>query len=100
MLIYGKMQKTPPYTSASVLLLRWEDDTSVEKELVALEKVFRDKYNYHTDKWAIPTVPNPSSKLGMQLASFMDHARSDHLLIIYYAGHGYVGENKQLYWAR
>ncbi|KAK7746391.1 hypothetical protein SLS53_002350 [Cytospora paraplurivora] len=93
------MQKTPPYTSASVLLLRWEDDTSVEKELVALEKVFRDKYNYHTDKWAIPTVPNPSSKLGMQLASFMDHARSDHLLIIYYAGHGYVGEDKQLYWA-
>ncbi|KUI60601.1 Zinc finger and BTB domain-containing protein 11 [Cytospora mali] len=99
MFIYRKMQKTPSYTSASVLLLRWEDDTSVEHELVALEKVFRDKYNYHTDKWAIPTVPNPSIKLGVQMASFMDHARSDHLLIIYYAGHGYLGPDKQLYWA-
>ncbi|KAJ0120336.1 c2h2 finger domain-containing protein [Diaporthe amygdali] len=99
MLIYRKMEKTPSYTSASVLLLRWEEDTSVEHELVALEKVFREKYNYHTDKWAIPTVPNPSIKLGVQMAAFMDNARSDHLLIIYYAGHGYVGADKQLYWA-
>ncbi|KAL1865697.1 hypothetical protein Daus18300_007073 [Diaporthe australafricana] len=99
MLIYRKMEKTPSYTSASVLLLRWEEDTSVEHELVALEKVFREKYNYHTDKWTIPTVPNPSIKLGVQMAAFMDNARSDHLLIIYYAGHGYVGVDKQLHWA-
>lgn len=100
MLLYRQMEKKPSYTSASVLLLRWEEDTSVEHELVALEKVFREKYSYHTDKWAIPTVPNPSIKLGVQMAAFMDNARSDHLLIIYYAGHGYVGADKQLYWAR
>ena len=100
MMIYRNMEKRPSYTSASVLLLRWEEDTSVEHELVALEKVFREKYSYHTDKWAIPTVPNPSIKLGVQMAAFMDNARSDHLLIIYYAGHGYVGPDKQLYWAR
>lgn len=99
MLIYRKMEKTSSYTTASVLLLRWEEDTSVEHELVALEKVFREKYNYRTDKWAIPTVPNPSIKLSLQMAGFMDNARSDHLLIIYYAGHGYVGADKQLYWA-
>lgn len=83
----------------SVLLLRWEEDTSVEQDLVALERVFRERYNYHTDKWAIPTVPNPSIKLGVQMASFLDNARPDHLLIIYYAGHGYVGPDNQLYWA-
>jgi hypothetical protein len=80
-------------------MLRWEEDTSVEKDLLALEKVFRERYHYHTDKWAIPTVPNPSIKLGVQMASFLDNARPDHLLIIYYAGHGYVGPDNQLYWA-
>lgn len=90
----------PHYTSVSVLLLRWEEDTSVEPDLLALEKVFRERYKFQTDKWAIPTVPNPSIKLGVQMASFLDNARPDHLLIIYYAGHGYVGPDNQLFWAR
>ncbi|KAK3301448.1 uncharacterized protein B0H64DRAFT_335148 [Chaetomium fimeti] len=89
----------PKHTSVSVLMLRWEEDTSVEPDLLALEQVFRERYHYHTDKWAIPTVPNPSVKLGVRMASFLDNARPDHLLIIYYAGHGYVGPDNQLYWA-
>ncbi|KAH6844925.1 hypothetical protein B0I37DRAFT_378690 [Chaetomium sp. MPI-CAGE-AT-0009] len=89
----------PKHTSVSVLMLRWEEDTSVEPDLLALEQVFRDRYHYNTDKWAIPTVPNPSVKLGVRMASFLDNARPDHLLIIYYAGHGYVGPDNQLYWA-
>jgi hypothetical protein len=44
-------------------------------------------------------VPNPSIKLGVQMASFLEHARPNHLLIIYYAGYGYVGADNQLYWA-
>ena len=81
-------------------MLRWEEDTSVEADLVSLEKVLRDQFHYRTDRWHIPTVPNPSIKLGVQMASFLESARPDHLLIIYYAGHGYVGADKQLYWAR
>lgn len=100
MYIYGKMQRRSRYKNASVLLLRWEEDTAMERELLALEKVFHERYNYHTDKWAIPTCPNPSIKLSVQMASFIEHARSDHLLIIYYAGHSYVGADKQVYWAR
>ncbi len=98
MLIYRQTQKCP-YASVSVLLLRWEEDTSVENDLVALEKVFRERYNYHTDKWQIPTVPNPSIKLGVQMASFLENAHPDHLLIVYYAGHSYIGPDNQLYWA-
>lgn len=98
MFLYGKMQRRSRYKNASVLLLRWEEDVAVEPELLALEKVFRERYNYHTDKWAIPTCPNPSIKLSVQMASFIEHARSDHLLIIYYAGHSYVGADKQVYW--
>ncbi|KAK4144284.1 uncharacterized protein C8A04DRAFT_27970 [Dichotomopilus funicola] len=89
----------PKHTSVSVLLLRWEEDVSVEPDLLALERVFRERYHYQTDRWAIPTVPNPSIKLGVQMASFLDNARPDHLLIIYYAGYGYVGPDNQLYWA-
>lgn len=100
MYIYAKMQRKSPYKTASVLLLRWEEDTAAEHDLLALEKVFGERYHYHTDKWAIPTVPNPSIKLSVQMASFIEHARSDHLLIIYYAGHSYVGQDKQVYWAR
>ncbi|KAB5577532.1 hypothetical protein GE09DRAFT_1051735 [Coniochaeta sp. 2T2.1] len=98
MLIHRQTQKYP-YSSVSVLMLRWEEDASVENDLLALEKVFREKYNYHTDKWQIPTVPNPSIKLGVQMASFLENARPDHLLIVYYAGYGYLGTDNQLYWA-
>ncbi|KAK0728724.1 hypothetical protein B0T26DRAFT_849337 [Lasiosphaeria miniovina] len=96
--IYQQTLK-PQHTGVSVLMLRWEEDRSVEKDLLALEKVFRERYNYHTDRWTIPTVPNPSIKLGVQMASFLENACPDHLLIIYYAGHGYVGPDNQLYWA-
>ncbi|KAK0719496.1 hypothetical protein B0H67DRAFT_154049 [Lasiosphaeris hirsuta] len=96
--IYQQTLKSQ-HTNVSVLLLRWDEDTSVEPDLLALEKVFRERYNYHTDKWAIPTVPNPSIKLGARIASFLENARPDHLLIIYYAGHGYVGPDNQLLWA-
>lgn len=96
--IYQQTLK-PQHTSVSVLMLRWEDDTSVEEDMLTLERVFAERYNYHTDKWAIPTVPNPSVKLGVRMAEFLDNARPDHLLIIYYAGHGYVGADGQLFWA-
>ncbi|KLU86669.1 hypothetical protein MAPG_05681 [Magnaporthiopsis poae ATCC 64411] len=98
MLIYRQTQRSP-YSSVSVLLLRWEEDASVEKDLADLEAVLRERYNYHTDRWSIPTVPNPSIKLGVQMASFLENARADHLLIIYYAGHGYIGTDNHLYWA-
>lgn len=90
----------PKYTNVSVLMLRWEEDTSVEPDMLALERVFQERYRYHTDRWAIPTVPNPSAKLWVRIGSFLENARPDHLLIIYYAGHGYVGSDNQLYWAR
>ncbi|KAM0236768.1 hypothetical protein ACHAPO_004809 [Fusarium lateritium] len=88
-----------PYTDVSVLLLRWEDDETVDEDLVALEQVLQKQYKYRTEKWHIPTVPNPSIKLGVQMASFLEHAKANHLLIIYYAGHGYVSSDGQLFWA-
>ncbi|KAF6844828.1 C2H2 finger domain-containing protein [Colletotrichum musicola] len=98
-MLIQRQTERPPYDNVSVLLLRWEDDASAEPDLAALENILRDRYNYRTDRWNIPTVPNPSIKLGVQMASFLEHARNNHLLIIYYAGYGYVGSDNQLYWA-
>ena len=98
MLIYRQTQKSP-YRDVSVLLLRWDEDTAVEPSLVALDQTFRDIYHFRTERWNIPNVANPPIKLGVQMASFLEHARPDHLLIIYYAGHSYVSSDDQLYWA-
>ncbi|KID95181.1 Zinc finger, C2H2-like protein, partial [Metarhizium majus ARSEF 297] len=98
MLIQRQTEK-PPYGDVSVLLLSWEEDHSVDDDVVAFEQVLQNKYNYATHRWQIPTVPNPSIKLGVQMASFLENARPNHLLIIYYAGHGYVGVDGHLYWA-
>lgn len=99
MLIYRQTQKSP-YTKTSVLILRWEEDNAIEHELVALDQVLRDRYNYRTERYNIPPAANPSVKLGVRMASFLEHAAPDHLLIIYYAGYGYVGVDNQLFWAR
>lgn len=82
-----------------MLLLRWEDDLTVADDLLALQKLFRERYNYRTEAWSIPTCPNPTSKLSIQLAQHVEYARPGHLLIIYYVGYSYVGTDNQLYWA-
>ncbi|KAI1105371.1 hypothetical protein F4804DRAFT_304666 [Jackrogersella minutella] len=98
MLIYRQTQKSP-YTKTSVLILGWEEDNDIEQDLVALDQVLRERYNYRTERFNIPTVANPSIKLGVRMASFLENAAPDHLLIIYYAGYGYIGADDQLYWA-
>jgi hypothetical protein len=87
------------YTDVSVLMLRWKDDDQVDHDLDSLEKLFQNQYHFRTQRWSIPSVANPSSKLGVQMDAFLDQAKPDHLLIIYYAGHGYIGSDGQQFWA-
>ncbi|KHN95215.1 Zinc finger, C2H2-like protein [Metarhizium album ARSEF 1941] len=98
-MLIQRQTERPPYADVSVLLLSWEEDRSVDDDVAAFEQLLQDKYNYATQRWQIPTVPNPSIKLGVQMASFLENARPKHLLIIYYAGHGYVGVDGHVYWA-
>ena len=90
----------PQYTDVSVLMLRWEGDDSQESDLNALDQLFQTSYGFRTQRWQIPSCPNPVTKLGGQIDSLLENPRPDHLLIIYYAGHGYIGTDGQLYWAR
>ncbi|PFH56847.1 hypothetical protein XA68_15864 [Ophiocordyceps unilateralis] len=98
-MLIQRQTERPPYGDVSVLLLSWQDDTVVRDDVAALEQIFQKHYHYDTQRWQIPTVPNPSIKLGVQMAPYLEHARPNHLLIIYYSGHGYVGSDGQLYWA-
>lgn len=98
-MLIQRQTERPPYTNVSVLLLRWEEDAAVEGDLAALEQLLRERYNYRTERWNIPTVANPSIKLSPRMASFLENSRPNHLLIIYYTGYGYVGTDGQLYWA-
>ncbi|KAI3326436.1 hypothetical protein HD806DRAFT_487262 [Xylariaceae sp. AK1471] len=98
MLIYRQSQRSH-YTKVFVLLLRWENDMATELDLVALEQVLRERYSFRTERWIIPAIANPSIKLGVRMASFLELADPDHLLIIHYAGYSFVGSDKQLYWA-
>ncbi|OAA50233.1 Zinc finger, C2H2-like protein [Cordyceps fumosorosea ARSEF 2679] len=87
------------YANVSVLLLGWQDDAAALDNIRALQQVLVSDYRYHVQTWQIPSVASPSIKLSMQIASFIEHARPNHLLIIYYSGHGYVSPDEQLYWA-
>ncbi len=98
MLIYAQANRSP-YTAVSVLLLRWEEDPSVERDMIQLEQVLRERFNYRTESYAIPNCPNPGMKLTMQMGQHLEYSRPDHLWIIYYAGHGFVAADQNLYWA-
>lgn len=98
-MLIQRQTERPTYADVSVLLLRWEEDDSADDDLTALERLLATQYRFRTQRWHIPTVANPSIKLGVQMAQFLENARPDHLLIIYYAGHGFVGPDGQLYWA-
>ena len=89
-----------PYTEASVLLLSWQDDDVAFNHVAAVDQIFQNQYGYRTQRWSIPTYANPSLKLGVRLASFLQNSEPNQLLIVYYAGHGFVGTDNQVYWAR
>jgi hypothetical protein len=99
-MLIGEQSQRLRYRKVSVLLLRWEDDIPTELDLVALEQVLRERYGYSTERWNIPAIPNPYMKLGVRMASFLESAGPDHLLIIHYAGYSFNSPDKQLYWAR
>ncbi|KAJ4294458.1 hypothetical protein N0V90_008149 [Kalmusia sp. IMI 367209] len=88
------------YSEVQVLLLSWEDDDlGVLHEIGDLERTFRDLFNYEVTKWRIPKH-KPERKLNLQVGDFLEnHDSNDHLLIVYYAGHGFLNEQRVPMWA-
>lgn len=88
------------YSDAQVLILSWEDDDlGVFHEINVLQRTFRDLFNYGVTEWKIPQH-KPERKLNLKIGEFLDDYDSkDHLLIVYYAGHGFLNEQRVSMWA-
>ncbi|KAL5604244.1 hypothetical protein BROUX41_002224 [Berkeleyomyces rouxiae] len=89
----------PNYTHVKALLVRWEDDVSADDDLAAVEKVLHTQYGFETQQCHIPAVANASVKLGIRITQFLENSNPDSLLVFYYAGHGFMTPDNQLYWA-
>lgn len=88
-----------PYLAVNVLLLSWEDDDlGVETEIVRLAEVLQTLYRYSVEAWKIPSMKS-HNQLGDRLRDFTKkYEKEDSLLIVYYGGHGYLNDSRQLVW--
>lgn len=91
-----------PYKSVHVLLLSWiEDDLDppCTEEIQRLREVFEQRYQFNVDEWRIPSDATSHTLCGDRLREFVrDYDHRDGLLIIYYAGHGGLDEDRQCIW--
>ena len=93
------------YKSVEVLALYWEDgdDPGFKEEAHTLGDVFSVDFRYNVRYYAIPTEQSHvelDTRINLML-KYQGHP--DHLLILYYAGHGdpndNAGEEKLAIWA-
>jgi hypothetical protein len=79
------------YAQAHVLLLSWQtDDLRVEGEIVGLQHVFRDRFNFQVESYQIPSL-KPDKALKRRVLEFLDFDGKDTLLVVYYGGHARRG---------
>ncbi len=85
------------YSKVHVLFLSWEDDLlGVSKEIVELRDVFRHTYHYDTEEWHIPSNRSHNS-LVKRITEYLEaYEDKRNLLIVYYAGHGHLNDDRQL----
>ena len=82
------------YKRVGVLFITWvEDDMQCrETEVDALRTLFDKEFKYETDYFLIPKA-RWQTALQKRIADlFYEYDSPDCLTIIYYGGHGYVGE--------
>jgi hypothetical protein len=83
-------------------LIRWKDDNrlGVSCELEDLCKVFEKGYGFKTTTWLIPTEDALEDIMGKALSLVKEAGKEGKLLIIYYAGHAAMNEDRQQVWFR
>jgi hypothetical protein len=86
------------YKDIYALLLRWEkDEMNVDWELDSLQKVFMN-YGFDTEKWLIPSQYSHLMLNNKVSALVQKYNDQDSLVIIYYAGHGFINDSRQATW--
>lgn len=90
------------YSSAHVLLLRWQDDDlGVSDESEALAEMFAEQYHFEISVGLIPSE-SPSRWLSRKILNFIevDDDSRQTLKIVWYGGHSFISESKQCMWAK
>ena len=88
------------YQRVRVLLLRWEEDEmGVQYELDDLAKTFRELYGFEIETWLIPAAESHLSLMGKAFTTVQECGKAGNLLIIYYAGHGFMNGSRQPLWS-
>ncbi|KAE9365616.1 hypothetical protein N431DRAFT_563478 [Stipitochalara longipes BDJ] len=89
------------YRSVHVGMMSWEQDTlGVGPELNALRDVLELKYGFNVETWNIPADSKSHKYLMQNALDFInDFDSKDNLFILYYAGHGYINQDRQSTWA-
>ncbi|KAH8696833.1 hypothetical protein GQ44DRAFT_718969 [Phaeosphaeriaceae sp. PMI808] len=85
------------YDSVGVLLLTWKDDdmNCKEKEVNALEKVFKEKFNFKTEQYEIPPMKSDELLFDRIQAFLRCYDCPSKLGIIYYGGHAERKETEE-----
>ena len=88
------------YKAVHVLLLSWvNDDLGVFKEISELDSTFTSIYGCETEQWRILSTRSHNS-LAKQLTGFLErYENEENLLIVYFGGHGRMGDNRQCVWS-
>jgi hypothetical protein len=89
--------KNTKYRGVYVLLMSWgeADNLGVGSELDLVEEVFRERYDFDVQRFVIPNKPNATVHTSARIDKFqLDHEDPDNLFIIYYGGHGVVGQDQ------
>jgi len=84
--------------------MRWEADPlgmfGLEQEFDKLGDVFEKQYGFHVENLIIRANEKSHNHLMSQALGFIDDFDSkENLFILYYAGHGYINEQRQSTWA-
>ncbi len=90
----------PKYTAASVLLLRWKDDHTVEDDLVRLESLCKEQFGFRTEQVCIPECYEADASVIIKISIVAKSIQPNQLLIVYYAGYSFLGADSVMYWAR
>lgn len=88
------------YRHVHSLLLSWEEDElGVIAEVQELDDVLSQTYNFRTERWKIPSSSSHNA-LAFRLMEFLrDYDNDEHLLIVYYGGHGHMNDDRQCVWS-
>jgi hypothetical protein len=82
-------------------MMRWaQDNLGVAQELNILANLFQDEYGFNVEEWKIPADKTSHTNLMQKALDFLgDYDSEDNLFILYYAGHGFINQDRQSTWA-